>query len=118
MQIMKTVLMLVIPGALALATPTEAQAQPGVEVVVEPPSAFIATAAPEYFEGRPVYYYNNYWYYRDHGRWGYYRSEPGYLRDRRAHWVDRHVGYDRRGYVRPAYRGAWHPAPARYRYRR
>ncbi|HEY1554687.1 MAG TPA: hypothetical protein VGF94_07600 [Kofleriaceae bacterium] len=113
---MKTVLMLVIPAALGLATPGEAQAQ--VQVVVEPPSAFIATAAPEYFEGRPVYWYNDHWYYRDHGRWGYYRAEPGYLRGRRAHWVDRRGDYGRRGYVRPAYRGAWHPAPNRYRYRR
>ena len=114
---MRTALLLAIPFALALGTAHEAHAQV-VEVVVEPPAAFIATAAPEYYEGRPVYWYNNYWYYRDHGRWGYYRAEPGWLRDRRAHWVDRRGEYVRPGYVRPAYRGEWHPAPARYRYRR
>ncbi len=77
-------------------------------VVVEPPAAYIATVEPEYYEGRPVYYYNNYWYYRDHGRWSYYRSEPMWLRERRGHWVDR--GYVRSGYVRGGYRGGYaHP---------
>ena len=114
---MRTALLLAIPLALALGTAHEARAQV-VEVVVEPPAAFIATAAPEYYEGRPVYWYNNYWYYRDHGRWSYYRAEPRWLHERRGRWVDRREGYVRPGYVRPAYRGEWHPAPARYRYRR
>ena len=117
MSILKPALLLAIPFALALGTTREASAQV-VEVVVEPPAAYIATAAPEYYEGRPVYWYNNYWYYRDHGRWSYYRAEPGWLRERRSHWVDRHYGYERAGYVRPGYRGEWHPAPQRYRYRR
>jgi hypothetical protein len=114
---LKTTLFLAIPVAIALSTPKPAEAQVVAEVVVEPPAAFIATAAPEYYEGRPVYYYNNYWYYRDHGRWGYYRTEPGWLRDRRAHWG----GYGRPGYVRGGYvvrGGGYRPAPARYVYRR
>jgi hypothetical protein len=115
---MKTVLVLAIPAAFALATPRVASAQV-VEVVVEPPAAFIATAAPEYFEGRPVYWYNNYWYYRDHGRWTYYRSEPGFLYGRRSRWVGGGYAYGRPGYgyvVRGG--GAYRPAPARYIYRR
>jgi hypothetical protein len=52
-----------------------------------PPDAYIATTQPEYYEGRPVYFYNGNWYYRDErGAWSYYRNEPAYLRDRRAHW--------------------------------
>jgi hypothetical protein len=54
-----------------------------------PPDAYIATTQPEYYEGRPVYWYNGNWYYRDeHGAWNYYRTEPAYLRDRRAHATD------------------------------
>jgi hypothetical protein len=118
---LKSSLFLAVPFALALATPKQAQAQ--VEVVVEePPAAFIATAAPEYYENRPVYYYNNYWYYRDHGRWSYYRAEPRFLGERRARWVDRGYVYGRPGYVRGGYavRGGVvvRPAPARYVYRR
>ena len=115
---LKSTLFLAIPIAFALATPGQAHAQVVAEVVVEPPAAFIATAAPEYFENRPVYWYNNYWYYRDHGRWTYYRTEPGWLRDRRAHWG----AYGRPGYVRGGYvvrgGGGYRPAPARYVYRR
>jgi hypothetical protein len=55
-----------------------------------PPSSFyIATNQPEYFDGRPVYWYHNNWFYRDGQRWSYYRSEPAYLRDRRAGWGSR-----------------------------
>lgn len=76
---------LAIALAIALGSSTEARAQ--IVVTIAPPAAYIATSQPEYFEGRPVYYYNNSWYYRDHGRWSYYRREPVYLRDRRAHWA-------------------------------
>ncbi len=52
-----------------------------------PPDAYVATSTPEYFEGRPVYFYNGSWFFRDErGAWTYYRHEPDYLRDRRAHW--------------------------------
>lgn len=108
-SILKTVSLFVIPCAVTLALSTDAHAQVTVDVGVDvnadidvaPPEAYIATVQPEYYEGRPVYYYNNYWYYRDRGnRWGYYRVEPGWLRQRRAYWVDR--GY---AYYRPEY---WH----------
>ncbi len=74
-----------MPVVATISTETSAQAQ----IVVYPPDDYIAVNQPEYYEGRPVYYYHNLWYYRDHGRWGYYRSEPGYLRDRRGHWGER-----------------------------
>jgi hypothetical protein len=67
--------------------PSIADAQPVVVTYYAPPAAYIATSAPEYFENRPVYYYNGYWYYRDSGRWLYYRHEPDYLRERRVRWV-------------------------------
>jgi hypothetical protein len=98
-----------IAGAISMAAPSTADAQVvvGVGVNYYPPAAYIATAQPEYFENRPVYYYNNSWYYRDHGRWSYYRSEPDYLRGRRANWGEHRYGGGR--VVRE---------PVRYHYRR
>ena len=122
---LKTALVLAIPAAFAFASPKSAEAQvvvgavvQGPEVVVEPPSAFIATAAPEYYGGRPCYWYHDHWYYRDgFGRWGYYRAEPGFLRGRRDLWA--RPGYYGRGYVRVGpERREYHPAPGRYVYRR
>lgn len=115
---------LLIPLALVFAT-SAADAQITVRVGIAPPAAYIATTQPEYFEGRPVYWYNNNWYYRDHGRWSYYRSEPGYLRDRRSHWreherFEHERGEHDRGERERGERGreVRHEGPARYRYRR
>jgi hypothetical protein len=80
----------VVLPLLAIGAPA-AQAQVVVGVGVYPPAAYIATSQPEYFEGRPHYWYNNHWYYRDGNRWSYYRSEPGFLHERRSHWGDRRV---------------------------
>ncbi|HET9989444.1 MAG TPA: hypothetical protein VFQ65_13025 [Kofleriaceae bacterium] len=117
-------LAVMIPLAVALA-PMQADAQISVSIGIAPPSAYIATTQPEYFEGRPVYWYNNNWYYRDHGRWSYYRSEPRYLRERRAHWVDRPRYQQRerverdRGHDRDHDRDRGNrEGPTRYRYRR
>jgi len=49
-----------------------------------PPPGFLATASPVYYEGRPAFYYNERWYFRSGGGWGYYRSEPGYLYNHRT----------------------------------
>jgi hypothetical protein len=38
------------------------------------------------YEGRTVYLYNDRWYYRDGGRWAYYRQEPPTLY-RHRHYV-------------------------------
>ena len=95
-----------VAGAIATGAPSEADAQVRVVISVAPPPAYIATVEPEYFEGRPVYYYNNSWYYRDHGRWSYYRTEPTYLHERRNHWREHRV---HEHMVRE---------PPRYRYRR
>ena len=83
--------------AIAFGGATEARAQ--LVITIAPPAAYIATTQPEYFGDRPVYWYNNNWYFRDHGRWHYYRREPAYLRDRRAHWAParRDDHRDRRG---------------------
>ena len=48
-----------------------------------PPDAYIATTAPVYFEGRPMYWYGNRWSYREGGRWNHYDREPAGLYQRR-----------------------------------
>jgi hypothetical protein len=76
-------------AALA-AAPDDARAQVVVVSVRPPPPAYIATVRPVYYEGRPVYFYNGYWHYRNGNRWMYYRSEPGYLRPHRERYVERY----------------------------
>jgi hypothetical protein len=49
------------------------------EPVYYPPSAFLGSTAPTYYEGRPAWYYNDRWYFRSGTGWAYYRSEPAYL---------------------------------------
>jgi len=82
--ILSKALVLVLPIAVsaAVVAPGEARAQEDSA----PPAAYIATTTPEFFEGRPVYYWNNYWYYRDGPRWNVYRDEPLTLRGLRANW--------------------------------
>jgi hypothetical protein len=68
------------------------------DVAYYPPPAYIATSQPVFYEGHASYWYNGHWVYRDGGgRWGYYRSEPGYLAGRRGG-----AGFQRRTYERPA----------------
>ena len=59
-----------------------------------PPAAYIATTAPAYFEGRPVYWYGGYWYYRDGRAWRHYAAEPHYLYEYRGarHYDGRYYG--------------------------
>jgi hypothetical protein len=118
MKSLRWSLFVVVPLAIAIGRTEPARAQV-VVVTVAPPAAYIATSQPEYFENRPVYWYNNNWYYRDHGRWLYYRREPDYLRERRVRWVhpqgaewrERHEREEHR-----EYRGSeWN---RRYRYHR
>ena len=74
-------------GAIVCA-PREAQAQ--IHISLSPPSpVFVATTSPEYYEGRPVYYHRDHWYYRDQRGWNYYRSEPRDLHERRERWEHR-----------------------------
>ncbi len=48
------------------------------------PPAFVATAQPYYYAGRPNYWYRNHWHYREGGRWNHYRAEPAPLREYRT----------------------------------
>jgi hypothetical protein len=95
-------LVLAVPvAALAIAASGQAHAQdapppppaPPADVPPPPPDAYIATVQPEYYEGRPVYFYNGNWYFHERGGgWNYYRTEPAFLHDRRGHWNE-HARY-------------------------
>jgi hypothetical protein len=63
----------------------ETVAVPRVEVVEmeAPPVEHVRVAPSVVYEGHPVYWYRNRWYYQNGGRWGYYREEPIGLRGRR-----------------------------------
>ena len=63
----------------------ETVAAPRVEVVEmeAPPVEPIRVAPAVIYEGHPVYWYHNRWYYQNGGRWSYYGSEPIGLRGRR-----------------------------------
>ncbi|HWZ88785.1 MAG TPA: hypothetical protein VNW92_08040 [Polyangiaceae bacterium] len=61
--------------ALASGCYAEADAEPAyVDATVAPVD--VDVAPQYYYDGRTVYYVNDHWYARDHGRWVYYRSEP------------------------------------------
>jgi hypothetical protein len=60
------------------------------------PTIDINTYPHEIYEGRPVYYVNNRWYYRDGGRWAYYRHEPAPLYRRRAYVRQAPPAHERR----------------------
>jgi hypothetical protein len=69
-----------LAAALLVGAPAAAQWDP-------PPSEFIATTEPAYYEGHAAYWYNGHWFWRDeHGAWSHYEQEPRYLADRRAHF--------------------------------
>jgi hypothetical protein len=48
-----------------------------------PPAVYVSTAPPVYYQGRPVYWYHDHWYYRDYRGWRHYPSEPAYLHEHR-----------------------------------
>ncbi len=52
-----------------------------------PPTTFIASYEPVYYNGFAHYLWHDHWYYRDHGAWRGYATEPGFLRDHRGEWV-------------------------------
>ena len=49
-----------------------------------PPPGYLASTAPVYYEGRPAWFYNDRWYFRNGPGWSYYRSEPRYLYNSRV----------------------------------
>ena len=74
-----------LAGSTAVLEPGEASAQDSRS----PPAAFIATTLPEYFDGRPVYWWDGFWFYRDGRRWNFYRDEPQPLSGLRSGWGHR-----------------------------
>jgi hypothetical protein len=57
-------------------------------VVVEgPPSAYVASYEPIYYNGWAHYWWRDHWYYRDHGAWHWWDKEPAFLHDHRGEWA-------------------------------
>jgi hypothetical protein len=85
---------------------TGCAAELDAEPAYYPPPAYIATASPVYYQGRPAYYYNSRWYFRGNGGgWGYYRSEPSYLYQQRTVYGAPAHAYVRGGGGRVVVRG-------------
>ena len=68
-----------LSGGVAVRTPS-----PYVEVSSAPPE--VESSPQVVYEGRPTYYYQDHWYYRDGPSWRYYREEPSVLIERRQHF--------------------------------
>jgi hypothetical protein len=91
-SILSKALVVMVPAGMAVGVVGDHDALAQVVYVAPPapPAAYIAVNPPEYYQGHAAYLYNNNWYYRDaHGQWSYYRHEPAYLHERRAHWQAR-----------------------------
>ena|ERR1700683_5416425 len=84
-NVSKALLVATLVVGTLFATAGEAQAQ----VILRPPAVYVATSRPEYYGGRPNYWYHSQWYYRDGRSWNYYHSEPRYLHERRSNWGSR-----------------------------
>lgn len=98
MTLSRFVYPLLMGGAAALSgCYVRAQPEP-VYATTEITSAPVGIETYPYvvYEGRPVYWYQDHWYYRNGNHWGYYRQEPPQL-------------YRQRPYVQSA-----PPAPRRY----
>jgi hypothetical protein len=63
-----------------------------------PPATYVSTAEPVYYEGRPVYWYHDHWYYRDARGWRHYGNEPASLHEHRVATARRQPGW----HARPA----------------
>ena len=115
-NVLKSVLFVgVVASCLVATAPAQAQDED------YPPDAYIATYEPAYFEGRPVYYYGGYWYYRDGRAWRHYAIEPGYLRGYRGahpYYGAHYYGYGRAhggGYHGGGYHGGGYHGGGRHR---
>jgi hypothetical protein len=82
-------------GTVALARPASAQ-----EVIVTapiipaPPSVFVATTAPVYYENHASYWYHDRWVWRDHHGWHAYEHEPVFLHEHRMRPAPRRWHYE------------------------
>jgi hypothetical protein len=83
---MKTITKLLITAAFPLAAIAAYAPVAEAQVVYYPPASYVASYEPVYYNGYAHYYYNNNWYYRDHGAWRGYAVEPGYLHGYRGAW--------------------------------
>jgi len=84
----------ILATLLAVVSLASGAAQAQIEINVGPPSGFIATTSPVYFEGHAAYWYGDRWQYREGGRWHGYREEPAYLREYRGRRAPERRSYE------------------------
>ncbi|HXB55152.1 MAG TPA: hypothetical protein VN461_10240 [Vicinamibacteria bacterium] len=75
----------ILTGVVVASCMWAAPARAGIDIQIFPPAAFIATAAPVYFQGHAAYWYGGHWHYREGREWRTYSEEPRYLHEYRAH---------------------------------
>jgi hypothetical protein len=73
-----------LPVLAALAYSGSANAQ---VVVAGPPTSYVASYEPIYYNGAAHYLWHDHWFYRDHAGWHGYDKEPGFLHDHRGEWA-------------------------------
>ncbi len=84
-RILVSALLPLSAGVAVTAAAPSAEAQV-VYTVGYPPASYIASYRPVYYNGYAHYWYNNHWYYHDHGVWRGYATEPGFLYGQRGAW--------------------------------
>jgi hypothetical protein len=97
-KVFATISVLGVMGAVSFSS-----GHASAQEVVYPPPEYIATAEPVYYEGRPAYWWNNRWYYRNGPGWYYYHNEPAYLYG----WRGRPGWGGGRYYYGHGWRGGW-----------
>jgi hypothetical protein len=84
--ISKILVSALLPLAAGVAISTAAPSAEA-QVVYYPPASYVASYRPVYYNGYAHYWYGNRWWYRDHGVWRGYVTEPAYLYGRRGEWA-------------------------------
>jgi hypothetical protein len=83
----RTIAWLIASAALPLAIvgySTESRAQ--TVVVAGPPSEYVASYEPVYYNGSAHYLWHDHWHYRDHRAWHRWDHEPAFLHEHRGEW--------------------------------
>jgi hypothetical protein len=84
----RTIACITASAALLLSVVVYSRDSLAQTVVVEgPPTSYVASYEPIYYNGWAHYWWHDHWYYRDHGAWHWWDKEPGFLHDHRGEWA-------------------------------
>jgi hypothetical protein len=91
--ISKILVSALLPLAAGVAVTAEAPSAEAQVVYYYPPASYVASYRPVYYNGYAHYWYGNRWWYRDHGAWRGYVTEPAYLYGYRGEWGRHYYGW-------------------------